>query len=137
MGIDEIRRIHEDAEKPKEPKKRKPIPKFSKKKEKQLKEQRETHKKDEEFYKEIYAASPHQCQNCGCKLPKTPSNFMFHHLLEKRNYPQYRYAPENVMILCLECHSKAETNIEFAPKIAQRRIEAEQKCHLWGIIEND
>jgi 5-methylcytosine-specific restriction endonuclease McrA len=135
MGINEIRKLKKEAENPK-PKKQYRIPKVSKKQKEKIKEQKELQKRDEEFFKKIYAASPHQCQNCGCRLPKTPSNFMFHHLLEKRNYPQFRYEPENVMILCLECHSKAETNIAFAPKIVIRRIEAEQKCIIWHQTEN-
>jgi len=133
MGIREIQRIKQEAQEPRPPKQRKPIAKISKKRQKQIGANKELLKKDEEFYKEVYAASPHKCQNCDCKLPKTPSNFMFHHLLEKRNYPQYRHVPENIMILCLECHSKAETNIDFAPKIKKRRLEAEKYCKKWEI----
>jgi len=132
MALEHIRKIKEQANEPK-PKKKYVIPKVSKKRQKKLEDQKELLKKDEEFYKEVYAASPHKCQNCDCKLPRTPSNFMFHHLLEKRNYPKYRHIPENIMILCLECHSKAETNIDFALRIKQRRLEAEQNCHTWEI----
>lgn len=132
MGLEHIQRIKQEAEEPR-PKKHYVIPKVSKKRQKQLQDQKVTQEKDATFYKEIYAASPHKCQNCDCRLPRTPSNFMFHHLLEKRNYPQYRYVPENIAILCLECHSKCETNIDFAPRIKQRRLEAEQNCHKWEI----
>lgn len=123
MGLREIQELKSRAGEPR-PKKAYSIPKVSKKRQKLLADQKITAEKDKEFYAEIYAASPHKCQNCDCKLPRTPSNFMFHHLLEKRNYPEHRYSPENIMILCLECHSKAETNIDFAPRIKQRRIEA-------------
>jgi len=135
MGLKEIRDLKASADEPK-PVKRYQIPKVSKKRQKKLEDQKDLLIKDEEFYKEVYAASPHKCQNCDCKLPRTPSNFMFHHLLEKRNYPQYRHTPENIMILCLECHSKAETNIDFAPRISQRRNEAMSKCHTWNQDEN-
>lgn len=130
MALEHIRRIKEQANEPK-PKKNYIIPKVSKKRQKKLQDQKELLAKDEVFYKEVWAASANKCQNCDCKLPRTPSNFMFHHLLEKRNYPQYRHIPENIMILCLECHSKAETNIDFAPRVKQRRSEAEQNCHKW------
>jgi 5-methylcytosine-specific restriction endonuclease McrA len=130
MALEHIRRIKEQANEPK-PKKHYVIPKVSKKRQKKLEDQKELLKKDEAFYKEVYAASPHKCQNCDRTLPRTPSNFMFHHILEKRNYPQYRHVPENIAILCLECHSKCETNIDFAPRIKQRRLEAEQNCHKW------
>lgn len=120
MGLREIQDLKAKANEPK-PKKKYTIPKVSKKRQKKLDEQKELLKIDESFYKEVWAASPHKCQNCDCKLPKTPYNWMFHHLLEKRNYPQFRHTPENIMILCLSCHSKAETNIDFAPKVKARR----------------
>src|SRR5689334_4062258 len=135
MGLKELQNIRANRDEPK-PVKRYVIPKVSKKRQKKLAEQKITAEKDADFYKEVYAASPHRCQNCDCKLPKTPSNWMFHHLLEKRNYPQYRYVPENIMILCLECHSKAETNMDFAPKVRLRREEAERNCGKWLEDEN-
>jgi 5-methylcytosine-specific restriction endonuclease McrA len=130
MGLREIQDLKNKANDPKPPKKY-VIPKISKKRQKKLEEQKDLLKLDEAFYKEVWAASAHKCQNCDCKLPKTPYNWMFHHLLEKRNYPQFRHVPENIAILCLSCHSKCETNIDFAPKIKQRRKEAEQNCHKW------
>lgn len=131
MGLREIQDLKNKANEPK-PKKKYVIPKVSKKRQKKLEEQKELLKQDEEFYKEVWAASDNRCQNCDCKLPRTPSNFMFHHLLEKRNYPKFRHTPENIAILCLECHSKCETNIDFAPRIKQRRLEAENNCHKWN-----
>ncbi len=131
MGLKELQNIREHRDDPK-PVKRYSIPKVSKKRQKKLAEQKVTAERDAEFYKEVYAASPHKCQNCDCKLPRTPSNFMFHHLLEKRNYPQYRYVPENIAILCLECHSKCETNIDFAPKVKFRTLLAAADCHKWN-----
>ena len=131
MGIREIQKLKEMANEPK-PKKQYSIPKISKKRQKKLEEQKDLLKLDEEFYKMVWAASKPECQNCNCKLPKTPYNWMFHHLLEKRNYPQYRHTPENIMILCLECHSKAETNIDFAPKVKFRTLLAEADCHKWN-----
>lgn len=132
MGLREIQNLKAAANEPK-PKKAYSIPKVSKKRQKKLEEQKELLKQDEAFYKEIWAASANACQNCNCKLPKSPYNWMFHHLLEKRNYPQFRHVSGNIMILCLECHSKAETNIDFAPKVKQRRKEAELNCDKWEI----
>jgi 5-methylcytosine-specific restriction endonuclease McrA len=131
MSIEHIRKLKQDALEPK-PKKQYTIPKISKKRQKKLEEQKDLAKLDDVFYKEVWGASKNECQNCNCKLPRTPYNWMFHHLLEKRNYPQFRHTPENIMILCLTCHSKAETNIDFAPKIKQRTVEAEQNCHKWN-----
>lgn len=125
MGLEFIQNLKANANEPK-PKKVYVIPRVSKKRAAKIDQQKELLKLDEEFYKEVYAASPHSCQNCFCKLPKTPMNFMFHHLLPKRHYPELRHVPENIMILCLTCHSKAETNIDFAPRIKQRTLEAEK-----------
>ena len=132
MGIDFVRHLKASANEPK-PKKTYTIPKVSKKRAKLIEQQKELLELDKEFYKEVYLASPNWCQNCGVKLPKEPQTFMFHHLLEKRNYPQFRHTPENIMILCLCCHSKAETNIYFAPKIKERRLQAE-KLLLWDYL---
>ena len=126
MSIDFVRNLKANANEPK-PKKVYVIPKVSKKRAKLIKQQKELIELDKEFYKEVYAASPHWCQNCNTKLPKEPQTFMFHHLLEKRNYPQFRHTYENIMVLCLTCHSKAETNIDFAPKIKERRLQAENE----------
>jgi hypothetical protein len=126
VSIESIRKLKAEAEEPK-PKKFYTIPRVSKKRAKKILEDKATLEADREFYKEVYRAAPHVCYNCGCKLPKEPSTFMFHHLLEKRNYPQFRYEPLNIAILCLECHSKCETNIDFAPKIKEMRRQVEQK----------
>lgn len=116
MGLREIQDLKSRANEPK-PVKKYTIPKISKKRQKKLEEQKDLLKLDEAFYKEIWAASSHFCQNCGCKLPKTPYNWMFHHLLPKAKYPNFRHESINIAILCLLCHSKCETNIDFSPKI--------------------
>jgi len=126
MSLEFVRNLKAMANEPK-PRKTYVIPKVSKKRAKLLEDQKKLIDQDKEFYKEVYAASPHWCQSCGIKLPKEPQTFMFHHLLEKRNYPDLRHVPENIMVLCLECHSKAETNIDFAPKIKERRLQAEKE----------
>jgi hypothetical protein len=81
---------------------------------------------DKAFYKEIWDASPHVCQQCGCKLGKTPRTFYFHHLLKKSIYPQFRHTPENIMILCLQDHNQAEIDLEKVPKVLVRTREAEK-----------
>jgi len=125
MGLKEIQELKERAKEPKV-KKTYSIPKVSKKRAAKIEQDKELLKLDKEFYKEVYAASPHFCYECGCKLPKEPATFMFHHLLEKRNFPQFRHEPLNIALVCLTCHSKAETNLDFAPKIRKLRDEVEK-----------
>jgi hypothetical protein len=99
------------------PKPKKPLRKVSLKKQKEADKEKELAKQDEDFYKEFWQSAPHSCYECGGRLGRTPYNFMFHHLLEKNNYPQFRHTFENIALVCLTCHSKAETNLKFAPKI--------------------
>lgn len=125
MGIREIQKLKEMANEPK-PKKVYSIPKVSKKRQKKLEEQKDLAKLDEAFYKEVWAASKHECQNCNCRLPRTPYNWMFHHVLLKSKRPDLRHIAENIMILCLNCHSQAHTDVSKCPKIVNRAIELEK-----------
>lgn len=127
MTNEEILIQLQKAREPKPKKERRPIAKVSKKKAAQQELQKVVAELDKAFYLEIWHASAHKCQNCGCGLGNTANNIFFHHLWEKRNYPQWRHRPENIALLCLECHSKCETNIDFAPLIKQRRIDSEKE----------
>ena len=104
-------------------KEKKPIVKVSEKKKAQQKEERELFAADKEFYAEIWLASPHTCQNCGKNLGKEPLTTFFHHLLPKKPYPEFRHTPENIMILCPDCHTQAETFLDHLPKVKARRDE--------------
>lgn len=126
MSLENIRKLKEMANEPK-PRKTYSIPKISKKRQKKLEEQKDMQKKDHDFYMEVWNASPHECQNCERKLSRIPSNWMFHHLLPKAKYPQFRYEPSNIAILCFTCHSKCETNIDFAPKIKSKLYQIEKE----------
>jgi 5-methylcytosine-specific restriction endonuclease McrA len=125
MGLQELQNIREHRNDPKV-KKIYRIPKVSAKKAKQLLEQKATAEADWEFYLQIWAASPHWCFECGKRLGKEPLTLFFHHLLEKRNYPQFRHTPENITILCPDCHSQVESNIDKCPKTKERRLLAEK-----------
>lgn len=109
------------AREPKAKKLPTPIAKVSDKKKKEQAEEKKVSAMDKEFYLEIWVASPHKCSECEKKLGKEPLTLFFHHLLEKRNYPEFRYTPENIAILCPDCHSQAEADIEKTPKTKARR----------------
>lgn len=125
MGLKEIQEMKERANEPK-PVKKYVIPKVSKKRAAKMESDKVLAELDKAFYLEHWAACPHRCECCGVKLPKEPSNFMFHHILEKRNYPQFRHTHENILTTCLGCHSKIETNIDFVPYAKKRRQEVEK-----------
>jgi len=60
----------------------------------------------------IWSARPHRCEHCGKYLGKSPSSYMFDHLLEKNKYPDLEYEPENIWLVCLECHdNKTRGNV--------------------------
>lgn len=48
----------------------------------------------------------HTCENCRTWLGKEPLSYMFDHVLEKSKYPELAFEPENIMYLCLTCHSR-------------------------------
>lgn len=123
MGLKELQAIRANRDEPKV-KKKYTIPKVSQKRKRQIEQDKQTFEADKEFYLEIWLASPHVCQ-CGCnkKLGKEPLTLFFHHLLEKRNYPQFRHTPENIMILSPDCHQQAEADMDKIPKVRQRRNE--------------
>lgn len=127
MSVDpEVLRQLQKAREPKPKKEKKPIAKVSKKKQGQKILDKVLADLDKEFYLTVWTASPHKCQNCGCGLGNTANNIFFHHLLPKSKYPQFRHTPENIMLLCLEDHSKAETNMDFVPEVRRRTEEAEK-----------
>lgn len=109
------------ARTPKEKKLPQPIAKVSEKKKKLLGEEKKQFQEDKEFYAEIWSCSPHVCQDCNKNLGREPLTLFFHHLLPKDIYDQFRHTPENIMILCGDCHSQAETFIDRVPKVVARR----------------
>lgn len=70
------------------------------------------------FYASVWDNRPynHFCYECGAGIAE-PHNYNFHHILAKAVYPQFRYTEENIVILCLGCHSKVETMIDKCPKV--------------------
>jgi hypothetical protein len=126
MGIDNIRKLKAHAGELKI-KKWGTINKVSPKTAEKLEQQAELIKLDKEFYKQLWAIRPHKCVNCGCNIGKQFKLWNWHHLLNKVDYWQFRHNPRNVILVCLECHSKAETNLDFAPKIKELELQAEKE----------
>ena len=116
-----------NARKKKQPKPKKAIAKVSAKRMKEIEQNKELLKLDDEFYKTIWDASAHKCQ-CGCnaKLGKEPLRTFFHHLLFKAQYEQFRHSPENIMILHPDCHNAYHANPLNRPEIIKRQEEAKR-----------
>lgn len=70
---------------------------------------------DKQFYAGIWDKREHYCSECGVGICE-PSTANFHHILEKRNYPDLRHTEDNIVILCIACHQQVEIMIEKCPK---------------------
>jgi 5-methylcytosine-specific restriction endonuclease McrA len=128
MAIDNVSVLArlQAARTPKEKKKPLPIAKQSEKAKAKVAEEKALFAADKDFYLEIWIASPHVCQECNKKLGKEPLTLFFHHLVPKSSHPAFRHTPENIMILCPDCHSQAEADLDKVPKVKQRRDEVEK-----------
>ena len=64
-----------------------------------------------------------RCENPECqkRLGDEPNLLYFHHILEKRNYPEYRHLEENIAILCPECHNLYESYPDKVPYLVDKR----------------
>lgn len=51
-----------------------------------------------------------RCWSCRKYLGTEPNLMFFHHVLEKRNFPELRHDKDNIRLLCIDCHSSYETN---------------------------
>jgi len=64
-----------------------------------------------------------KCECCGKELPLEPNLMFFHHILEKRNFPELRHHKENIAIVCAQCHSTYETMPDKVPYLKIKRDE--------------
>ena len=102
------------------PKEKKPIAKQSVKAKAAKKEEVKLCAADKEFYAEIWAACPHKCEACNISLGKEPLTIYFHHALSKQSYPGFRHTVENIIVLCKDCHTQVEVDINKVPYVKKR-----------------
>lgn len=69
---------------------------------------------------EVMVLSP-RCENCEKRLGEEPNLMFFHHILEKRNFPDFRHCMWNIAILCPDCHSGYESRPDLFPQIKEAR----------------
>lgn len=97
--------------------KRKPI----KLKSKPKKVDKEMVDKDRAFYQDIWNTMeiPRRCFETGKVLPKEPSSMMFHHILHKSSFPEFRYKKWNIVVLLPEIHAQVHMDIDKTPKVKE------------------
>lgn len=63
-----------------------------------------------ELFTRHWDNSPHRCESCGCILKGENNTMYHHHLLPKgvAKYKHLRYEIDNLMLLCVQCHSAHE-----------------------------
>lgn len=77
---------------------------------------------DNKFYGGDYMVNPYcEIPSCRKKLGSEPNMMFFHHILEKRNFPHLRHDPNNIAIICAECHNKYETLPDSVPYLVKKR----------------
>lgn len=112
MPINEIRKLKEEAGKPKEPKKRKPIPRTSKKKKAaNTGGGAELNRWFEDRRKEMTG----RCANCGkrsCKHDNNYYKFSVAHILPKAYFKSVATHPDNWIELCFWGDKSCHTNLD-------------------------
>lgn len=59
---------------------------------------------ERELFLKIWEEREHYCQHCGKYLGEEPKSFYFSHIKGKGAYPELRLDPNNIELLCYECH---------------------------------
>lgn len=85
--------------------------------EKQAKKVKDQNSEDDAFYRHIWKHTLPFCAECGRQLNRFDWD-LFHHVLPKNKYPDYRHDERNIVLLCgkFGCHGKAESAISY-PKM--------------------
>lgn len=112
MGIENIRRIKEEASQPKEPKKRKPIPKVSKRK---RAANNELGPELDQWFDDRRMEMTGRCSNCGkpsCRNDDKYFKFSIAHILPKAYFESVKTNPENWIELCFWGDNSCHTNMD-------------------------
>lgn len=117
MGIEEIRRLKENANLPKE-KKRYTIPKVSKKtaaRKLEEKKNADPELSQEAWFQEQRPQMPEKCENCGnptCKNDDDWFRASICHILPKAYFPSVATHPLNRLFLCFWGANSCHTNMD-------------------------
>ena|SRR5271155_232711 len=77
--------------------------------------------KDRLLWAAIWEERPHIDFETNEPIYGEPLTLYFHHILERRNYPQYRYSKWNIVLVSWDTHAKAESDLDLVPKIKAYR----------------
>lgn len=63
---------------------------------------------ERELFLKIWEEREHICIHCNRHLGDEPNVFYFSHIKSKGAYPELRLDPDNIELLCIECHQTYE-----------------------------
>ncbi len=109
-----------------EDKKPKPIKKRTEKAQFKINLKKELFKNDASFYLQIWEDRPHVCFETGIELGKM-NLCMFHHVLPKQTYPEYRHCEWNIVLLHPDVHNQVETDCSKCPRVYKLTKELKEK----------
>lgn len=72
---------------------------------------------DMAFYFTLWGKRPHVCFETGKPLGSKPLITMFHHVLPKQTYPQFRHCDWNIVFLHPDVHNQVEIDCSKCPKV--------------------
>jgi hypothetical protein len=117
------------------PKEKKPIKKVSSKRKEKLMDMKIMHKNDAAFYLEIWQERQHIDYEDQKTEITSFSILHFHHVLEKRNYPEYRHCKWNIVLLTWQHHDQVTLNIDKLPRV-KAYTEKLKALHDAGKLKN-
>lgn len=91
----------------------------------------ELRKKDWEVGRQIWSSQPHRCEECNVDLGDVLRKFMLSHNLAK-HHTDIRHDPDNISLLCFNCHQRWETGDRRGMKIYPKKLPYMEKH---GFIE--
>ncbi|HJT72654.1 MAG TPA: hypothetical protein VJ720_01525 [Chitinophaga sp.] len=93
-----------------------------------MQEKKELIQKDHDFFMEIWEERDGRCEVTGEFLGE-PLSTMFHHLLPKADYPQYRYCKWNILLVKPDIHAMIESDIS---KVPMAQTKTRELLQLWS-----
>ena len=63
---------------------------------------------EKDLFIKIWRERPHYCTKCGKWLGDEPKSFFFSHIRSKGACPELRLVPNNIELLCFNCHQQYE-----------------------------
>ena len=75
-------------------------------------------KADQRFRQKIKQDRGCACEACG--KSDSPEKLLAHHILETRIFPEHARNPDNVLIVCIECHGEISSAEKAFPSMVAR-----------------